>query len=289
MQHLWLSAAGCGQTAADRCESNDDCASGFCRADQTCAPEADADVGPDGTTPADAAAACAPNHDGTIDRSELPLEPGRTGTFRVSFDPSFDTAGQIDGEAQVRWDLSGDLSGDADRIIELMSPAGAWWEAQFPAASYATILSAESDLLGVFELQSDRLRLLGVVSPDAGLSRTELAYDPPVDVLRLPLTPSLQWTIETTVTGLAQGIGAFYTESYAYRVDAIGQLDTPFGEFPVSRVAIDFSQQVGLLVTTRRSFAFVAECFSTVANVVSQDNESGAEFSDPAEVRRLAP
>jgi hypothetical protein len=33
----------------------------------------------------------------------------------------------------------------------------------------------------------------------------------------------------------------------------------------------------------------VTECFGSVATVVSQTNELGAEFTDAAEVRRLSP
>ncbi len=280
----------CGGGAADRCEVNADCASGFCRADHTCAP-GDGDAGaPDADVGApDASSGCDPDHDGTITRDELSLAPGRTATFRVALDATIDTAGVMGAGGARTWNLADALGGDVDADVALIDPAGAWWEDSFPGATYATVLSAEADLLGVFTLDDTRLRLLGVVSPTAGTSRTELVYDPPVDVVRLPLTPSSAWAIDTTVTGLAQGVGAFYTEAYDYRVDAVGDLDTPFGEFPVSRVAVDLSRNVGGFITTRRSFAFLAECYATVATIVSQDYEAGSEFTDAAEVRRLAP
>ena len=127
------------------------------------------------------------------------------------------------------------------------------------------------------------------MSPTGGSLRTELAYDPPVDVLVLPMGPSASWTVDTTITGLAQGVASYYTESYESRVDAVGTLDTPYGPFPVSRVAVDLTRQVGALITTKRTFAFVAECYAQVGTIVSQDYESGSEFTDAAEVRRLAP
>ena len=285
-----LQHAACAGGPASTCDVDEDCASGFCRADGTCAPASDGggDEADGGGAP-DAPAGCDPDHDGTISRDELPLAPGRVATFRVALDAAVDTAGQLDGEGNRRWDLSGALTGDADGDAELLAPADTWWAPSFPAATYATRLSAEADLLGVFELTDTRLRLLGVVSPTGGALRTELVYDPPVDVLQLPLAPSATWEVDTTVTGLAQGVAAFYTEAYESRVDALGTIDTPYGEFPVSRIAVDLTRQAGAGFVTKRTFSFIAECYSTVATIVSQDYETGAEFTDAAEVRRLAP
>jgi hypothetical protein len=268
---------------------DDDCASGFCRADGTCGPVDGEDAGVvDGAAP-DGPSGCQPDHDGTIARAELPLAPGRTATYRVALDATTDTAPMIDGDGDLRWDLSGPLAGDADAEASLVDPGGTWWEELFPGASYATRLSAEADLLGVFALEEGALQLLGVVSPEGGASRTELAYDPPVDVLVLPLGPGDAWEVDTTISGLAQGAPVVYTEAYQSRVDGLGVIDTPYGEFPVSRVAVDLTRQVGPGFVTRRSFSWIAECYSTVATVVSQDYEDGAEFTDAAEVRRLAP
>jgi hypothetical protein len=186
MQHALAAAAAivamglaaCAGSPSGSCEINADCASGFCRADHTCAPDdSDGDAGTidaDPDQPDGPAAGCSPDHDGTIRRDELPL------------------------------------------------------------------------------------------------------------------TPSLTWSVDTTITGLAQGFSSFYTESYESRVDALGTMDTPYGAFPVSRVAVDLTRNTGV-ISTRRSFAFIAECYSTIATVVSQDYEDGAEFTDAAEVRRLAP
>lgn len=305
MQRLALSLAplllaalqyGCAGSAADACERDEDCPSGFCRADRTCAPVEEGDGGGSGDGGPDAApgddtgtAGCDPDLDGTITRAELPLAPGRTATFRVALDATVSTAGTQLPDGKRAWDLSAALPGDVATEAALLDPDGQWWQETFPTATYATRLSAEADLLGVFELTETRLRMLGVVSPTAGTTRTELTYDPPVDVLVLPLTPSSAWTVDTTITGLAQGFAAFYTEGYEARVDALGTIDTPYGEFPVSRVAVDLTRTVGAVITTKRQFAFVSECYSTVATIVSQDYEDGAEFTDAAEVRRLAP
>jgi hypothetical protein len=283
-------AAACGGGGADRCDRDEDCASGFCRADGTCAPaeadaagSIDADLTPDATT-----GACTPDHDGVIARAEVPLAAGRSATFRIAQDATVDTAGTLLPSGQREWTLAAALPGDLDTEVVLAAPAGAWWASSFPAASYATPLSASSNLIGVFSIDETRVRLLGVVSPSGGATRTEISYDPPVDVLRIPLATDAAWTVDTTATGLLSGVIAAYTEHYDYAADAVGTLATPYGDFPVVRLAVDFQQNAGV-ITTRRSFAFLAECFGTVATITSQDYESGAEFTDAAEVRRLSP
>ena len=285
--------AACGEGGdGARCERDEQCASGFCRADGTCAPEgADAGAGVDAdpAQPDGATGACAPDNDRIVSRDEVPLEAGRSARFRVALDATIDSAGTMMVDGTRRWALGQTLAGDADVDLTLLAPAGQWWAPEFPAATYAAPLSAESDLLGVFEVSATQVRLLGVVSPSAGLTRTELSYDPPVPVLQLPLTTTSRWMVSSTVSGLATGVLSVYSEDYTFAVDAVGALTTPYGEFPVLRVASDLERTVGVLTTPRRSFAFVAECFGTVATVVSQDFEDGREFTDAAEVRRLAP
>lgn len=284
-------ASGCSDVA-DQCQMHSECASGLCRADGTCGPaglDGGALIDGGGVDAESGVAGCMPDHDGTISRAELPLAPGRVATYRVALDAEVSTAGTQMESGKRLWDLSGELPGDEDTGAELVSPEDQWWAELFPNADYATSLSAEAEMLGVFELTDTRLRLLGVVSPQAGTGRTELTYDPPVDVLVLPLTPSSSWTSSATVSGLAQGFASYYTEDYQSSVDALGTLVTPYGEFPVSRVATDLTRQVGAVITTRRTFAFMSECYSQVGMIASQDYEDGAEFSDAAEVRRLAP
>lgn len=286
-----IAAAACGDNGSGTpCTEDEQCPSRFCRADGTCAPaEIDAPLGPD--APVDApSGVCAPDHDGTITLAELPLTAGKMATFRIAIDATFDTAGSAAGGGARRWDLTAQLAMDTDRALVLMDPAGTWWATTFPTASYAALLSAESDLLGVFQVDATSLVLLGVVSPDAGTYRTELTYDPPAKILALPVAAAGTWSTTSTVSGTAQGAIASYTERYASLVDQVGTMKTPYGEFPVVRVATDLTRSsFGTTILTKRSFAWIAECFGSIATVQSQDFESSAEFTDPAEVRRLAP
>jgi hypothetical protein len=284
--------AACGGGGADRCERDEDCASQFCRADGTCAPaEADGAPGEDGPPgiPDGPPSGCVPDHDGVIARDEVPMRAGISARFRVALDATIATAGTQLPNGQREWDLTSALAADADTEVALVAPGSAWWAGSFPGASYATPLSAGSDLVGVFAIDDTRVRLLGVVSPDGGLTRTEITYDPPVDVLRLPLDTDAAWTVNTTASGLVSGVAAVYTERYVNRVDAVGTMTTPYGAFPVVRIGVDFRQTAGAVITTRRSYAWAAECFGTVATIVSQDYEPDDEFTDAAEVRRLIP
>lgn len=284
-----LALAACAGSDPDRCDVATDCPSGFCRADHTCAPVDEADAGVDGATGPDAPVGCQPDHDGTLTRAELPMMAGQTARFRIATDATVDTAGQQGAGGERSWSLAAGLPGDQDVPTTLLAPTGAWWAATFPTATYAARLSIDSELLGVMRLDAAGLALLGVVSPEGGVTRTELTYDPPVPLLPVPLAPSASWTTSTTVSGLALGVASFYSERYQARVDAVGTMTTPFGPFPVRRIATDLTRTVGAVVTTKRTFGFVAECYGTVATITSQDYERGAEFTSAAEVWRLVP
>lgn len=287
---LLASGAACSTSDLATCDDHTDCPSGFCRADHTCAPGEDADAGTDAANvQPDAPTGCVPNHDGTLTRDELVMAAGQTATFRVATDATIDTAGVQGGGGARTWTYTAALPGDADLDVTLLAPAGQWWAAKFPSATYATRLSSESTLLGVMRLDASGLALVGVVSPEAGLTRTELSYDPPVPVVPTPLAPSASWTVTSTVTGYALGVFGVYTERYQSRVDAVGTLVAPFGTFPVRRIAVDLTRTAGATILTKRTFAFVSECYGTVATITSQDYESGAEFNRAAELWRLTP
>ena len=285
-----MNVVACGGSSGDTCSIDSDCASGFCKADGTCGPApvdapAQTDAPSDGTN-----ALCTPNHDDMVALAELPFMAGRMGTFRVTVDVTWNTAGVSNTNGSRAWDLSGQLAGDADRVLVLGTPTGQWWSATYPTATYATELSIESDLRGVFHATGAAITMLSVVSPDGGTYKTELDYDPPAQILALPLKAGDTWSSTSTVSGYAQGAIVAYTEKYESRVDQVGTMKTPYGEFPVLRVATDLTRTSGLTtLLTKRTFTWIAECFGPVATAVSQDFATGAEFTDNAEIRRLAP
>jgi hypothetical protein len=184
---------------------------------------------------------------------------------------------------------------------EAQSLKGKYYETTYPNATYATKLSNSSDLLGVFETSPGALLLRGVVSPAMGGTNgsngTQLTYTPGVSILAFPLIINAMWSTDSAATGTAAGIplalAAKTQEKYDSKVDAAGTLKTPLGTFDVLRVQVLLTRTVGTApfttVTTVRTFAFVTECYGTIATVTSSDNETAAEFTHAVEIRRISP
>jgi hypothetical protein len=296
-------AAACSSASTKECSVGADCASGACDASGRCVaamPQPDGGGGADSATGDDASTSdvvtppadgggCTPNHDGTIDRAEVPLTAGLRGTYRIAENATVSTAGTMRMDGTRAWDLTPALPGDHDVIVETLPLTGTWYAPDFSGATYATSLSDTSDLLGVFETSATAILLRGVVSPTNGSTKTELTYATPVPTLSFPFHVGSMWSVTSNVSGTAQGIASIYTEAYTNKVDASGDLKTPYGTFSVQRVQVVLTRTVGGFPTTTRTFVFVAECAGPVATIISQSNEMTEEFTSAAEVRRLAP
>ena len=143
---LQCSIVACGGGGADTCIHDTDCPSHFCKADGTCGPvDIDAGNNPGSDASSDGGTGlCAPNHDGTITLGEVPLAPGKHANFRIATSATVSTAGTSNPDGSRSWDLSGMLANDATSDVALISPAGAWWQADFATASYATVLASGS-------------------------------------------------------------------------------------------------------------------------------------------------
>jgi hypothetical protein len=304
-----LCAPACSDTPARQCRVGADCTSGVCASDGTCAvaavppggsdggPTDDAMSTPDGSgaeTSTDAAVSgCTPNKDGTITRDEVPIAAGLHATYKIGSNENVGTHG-VDGAGGKRaWDYSAALSSDVSVLVETLPLTGKWYAADYPGATYATKLSNGSDLLGVFETGPGSLLLRGVVSPASDASsKTELTNTPAVSVLAFPLKLTAKWNTNTNVGGTAQGTALFgtYTEAYTSEVDAEGTLKTPLGTFDVLRVKTVLVRTIGILpAETYRTFAFVTECYGTIATVTSAKNETNVEFTHAVEIRRISP
>jgi hypothetical protein len=290
-----IGAAGCGNSGGEVCTTDNQCASHFCRADGTCGPgEIDAGSGSDGSGSGDGGTTglCTPNHDGMISANEVPLAAGKMANYRIATGATWTTAGTAGSGGTRTWNLAGALANDADAPVTLTAPTGTWWagDTGFATATYWTPLQAGSDLIGVFHVDSTGVTLLGVVSPTGSYPYTEITYDPPARILAVPFGAAATWTSSSTVSGYVSGAVVNYTEKYVSNVDQTGTMTTPYGDFPVLRVGTVLTQlQLTTPYRTVRSYAWVAECFGSVATATSQDNETNAEFSDDAEVRRIIP
>ncbi len=280
--------ASCGQ-ASPPCDVNGDCVAGeSCSANHVCVVEDAAtglDAGPD------SAAACTPNHDGVIDRDEVVILVPATANFRTSSETTVDLVGTKNPDGTRHWDLSGVLAGDHDTAVATAPLAGNWFASQFSSGQFVTPLSGPgaTDLLGVYAASTAKVQILGAASKASGLTQTQLTYSPPVDAFAFPLHMGQHWDGRSTVTGTALGVFSVFSDTWQQDVDAHGDLVTPYGTFPVLRVRLELARTIGLLTTTTTTYAFVAECFGTIATVTSRSNESALEFTTAAEVRRLAP
>ncbi len=292
---LTVLAAACSVYSNPACRVGADCASGVCDADGMCGVPSSGGTGGATTTTGTSAssggsATCSPNHDGTITRAEVPIAPGLHSTFLAAEDAGVNTAGTTGEDGGTTWDLSVTFSGDHDEAVDTLALGPQWFGAAYPGASYAAVLSDTSPLLGIFTLSDSALTLVGVASPAAGSTQTELHYSPGVTVLAFPLQMNATWSTTSTVTGVADGVDVLYTETYDSTVDAAGALKTPYADFDVLRVDTLLTRVVGVLVTTTRTFSFVTECFGNVATMVSNtDDTLTVDFTTAAEVSRLAP
>lgn len=305
---LAASTTACAASDAVTCRVGADCASGVCQSDNTCAggpattgtggagqggDGAGAGQGGDSEGGAGAGqgggAVCAPNGDGTITREEVPLLVGIAAKYEATSNVPVDTAGSEGPDGSRVWKLDGSMPGDHLVVAETLDPANAWWGAKFAGATYGARLAEDYDLIGVFRATGDALLLVGVVSPDDGALRTELVYDPPAKVLAFPMQDGSTWTTTSNVTGQLEGVLSFYSETYDSTVDAHGSLSTPYADFEVLRVRVERTRLVGAVPTTQRTFAFVTECFGSVATIASKENELAVEFPTAAAVRRLSP
>ncbi|HEY5952248.1 MAG TPA: hypothetical protein VIV40_42410 [Kofleriaceae bacterium] len=279
---------GCSQASGD-CEVDGDCATGeACRADHVCVAKTPT-TGLDGG--ADSSVACAPNHDGVIERDEVVILVPASVNFRSSGETQVDLAGTKDLDGTRHWDLSGMFTGDHDTPMETAPLAGTWFASQFSGGQFITPLSGAgaTDLLGVYTALANKVQILGAASKEAGPTQTKLTYDPPVDTFAFPLHMGQHWETHSSVTGTASGLPVLFSDVWKADIDAKGDVITPYGAFPVLRLRLQLARTIGLVTTTTTTYGFVAECFGTVATVSSRSNETALEFTTAAEVRRLAP
>ena len=232
------------------------------------------------------AAACNFNGDGVITRAEAPFPVGLGALYAVNA-PGSKVAVNL-GAAGGAWDFSAAVAGERKSFDQLISPAGAWWAADFPSATYADHLDDNQPILGVYRATVTSLDLLGLVSETNGVTKTSLKYTTPISVLKFPLGTGTTWISESDVTGLASGVFFFAHEKYAFAVDARGMTRAPAGGFDTLRLLLHYTQTYGLLTTTRITWLYLAECYGAVARIRSQDNEASDEFTQAAEYRRLS-
>lgn len=299
----------CSSDAARQCNVGADCASGACNADGTCVAvttggnDASTTVTDSGTKgdasgtyveDAGGMIACASADAGVLTHDDVPLAAGLSATFRIATNETIDTAGTDNSDGTKSWDFSGALASDQDQIISTLTPTGTWWASSFATATYATALSSTVTTLGVFDYGANALTLIGAVSPTSdNITETKVTYATPIPILNFPLHSGQTWSTTSNVTGTYEGVGTIYTEEYDSSVDATGTVKTPYGTFAALRVNTLLTHTIGGLPTKTRTYAWVTGCFGTIAKATSastsDDSDPGENFSQAAELERLAP
>ncbi len=314
----------CSSSSSRQCNVGADCASGACNADGTCVPPSSTDGGKDGAAAEggagssdggggatdasfdfDAGPGCKADKDGIITHDEVPLGPGLKATFIIATSETIDTAGTKNADGTYTWDFTGKLASDQSGFVQTLSPMGTYWAADFAKASYASKLSQESTLLGVFDYGATTLSLLGDVSPTktGGSTDTELTYATPIPILQFPFMLGSSWTTASDATGTFQGntiVAAEYNEKYETTVDKAGTVKTPFATFQALRVATLLTQTVTVFavqtITITRTYAWVTECYGTIAKATSVSTKQmvtapappPVDFTQSAELMRIS-
>lgn len=289
------------------------------------APEDASAVPPDGSViapPDGGLQTCQANHDGVIEKAELPVVLGAKATFLVAHDVTVNTVGTQQADGTWVWDFSGALNGDTKVEFSPKSVAGQWFEDGFPGAQFTLRLAGGLETLGVLQNSNDGLLLHGMADPVKSDTATNFYYqkdesneDPaPVTSIAYPLKTGASWTSSGVINGDYDGTtyhcdavpplltctpgyplyNCCIRHTYNSTVDKAGKVVTPLGTFDVVRVknVVDFEALyygVWNKAKTVRSFVFVSECFGTVASIAAQDDEEEEEFTTASEVRRLTP
>lgn len=278
------SAPGCAGGGARECVVGADCGAGSC-ADGQC--QAAPDGG--GGSAVDAAiAGCRPNDDARIDAEQMLFMPGLEASYLVAADAPADTAGEEQEDGSRRWNLAGPFPGGQSEIIALEPIEGSWYADRFTGATFARrIPGLEADTLGVFRAGEDGLLLLGLVSREGGPLRTEIAYDPPVEILHLPLAHGDSWSSTTTATGQLDGVWTTWTDSYRTSADAFGSIDTAYGEFRALRVRSEGETLLWGVETVWRRFFWFAACAGMVGAAVGRPGDAAPELTSAASLWSL--
>jgi hypothetical protein len=309
---------GCPTTTGGQCSADDGCpVDTFCRGGVCVRDEGDSGTGrtdsgnPDASTLGDAGAVdasgtdgsvtpdagqgCIGADDGVLTSLELPLSLGtplRMVETHVDGGVPVSLTGTVAGDGVLEWDFSAALTGDTPVQIVASALDGQWFASEFPEGGYVAPLDGTGTTLGIYKRTDAEILLLGVASVAA--DETLLKHDPPVKVLRFPITLGQSFSTQTTTTGKLPG-NAFYNsdDTYDFLVDGRGRVKTPAGTFSTLRVRVKQTVVVNIFVfpfTVTYSwwrYSFLSSCYSTVAAVSSKQGEEASEFSSAAEVRRL--
>jgi hypothetical protein len=238
---------------------------------------------------ADLLPVCSGNNDGVIELGELQFPLGLM--VRYLANPAGTTVtvapGGMNGGSATEWDLTS-TAGEVHQLT-LDAVGNQWFAKSFPGASYATITDLASGTLGIFQLTSSALLLMGYASPQP--NQTLLVYDAPIATVHFPIRQGDSWvTGAKIVNGTFNGQPFASSDTYRISVDARGTAVLPFLSFQNTlRFHVELSQALpGGVAVTHQQYLFYHECYGELGRMVSNPGETNADFTSAAEFRRLA-
>ncbi len=217
----------------------------------------------------DTAAACIPDDQLAIARSELDFSTELRARYRASSQPADPAA----------WSYAG--LGDTEVVSGNEPLDGHWFAGRFPTATHTAPLDAAGESWGVYREDATGLHLVGVAS--AQPDHTALVYSPAVTLWTWPLVVGQQRTVHADATGLFEGdaypmsLGwgneVHLTHSYRLHATGAGDVRVDAGTFEAQQVHIaleavgtdDFGIEYGR--ATADTWLFIAPCAGMVARI----------------------
>ncbi len=245
-----------------------------------------------------ALADCMPNLDGVIDAIEMTPTIGVSASYRVTPAGStllVDLVGEVDGNGGRRWDWSSSFVGEQALQLQAVALDAQWYAGSFEDHEgnlFVTPMDVGGGIEGVYAHREDALYLLGMASAQEqpATGQTLLVYDPPVALLRFPLTVGDAWISVGEVSHATfAGLPYASKDTYEILVTRAGMLvlpDLTFTQTLQVHTRVTISPSVGASIM-RRQVSMLFECFGEVARVVSQDGETAEDFDTAGEIRRL--
>ena len=226
---------------------------------------------------------CVPNRDGQITADELPIALGASVTYYTG-------ANRTIAQAGTAWDFSEEMKSDTVVEIGPVALRDQWYAASFASGQF--VVDAGQGLDGIYHQDAQALWLDGTAS-HAETPKTLIIYSPPLPVLRFPVKAGDMFTTTANLAGATiAGLPFQGTDDLTVEVAGEGKLSVPYVDFsPVLRVrtqAVRKPSAGGVPSTSRRTTIFLFECFGEVTRAESKPDETNADFTNAAYLRRFA-
>ena len=226
---------------------------------------------------------CVPDRDGEITAAELPIALGASITYYEGENRTVDLA------ADGSWELGEERPDDEVVAVGPVALGPQWYAASFPAGQF--VVDAGDGLVGVYHQDDQALWLDGTAS-QAESPKTLVRYTQPAAVLRFPIRDGEAYeTVAQIPDGVIQNLPFVGTDRIAVDITGSGRLDVPYVRFsPVlrARTHVVRTPSSGSPVVGKRATSFVFECFGEVARADSKVDETSADFTTAARLRRFA-